>query len=186
MEDRKIIELYVHRDEKAITETSHKYGPYCFSIANRILNNKEDSDECVNDTWLKAWNLIPPTIPKYLHLFLAKLTRNLSFDKYRMEHAKKRGGGELSLVMDELEEVIADSGNVEAEYERKELAGIINGYLHSLPDRECNIFLRRYFYMETVKEIAKRYALSESNVSMTLSRTRKKLKEFLEKKEYVI
>ena len=186
MDDKNIVQLYWDRSEQAIVETDSKYGAYCYSIAYNALANNEDAEESVSDTYMAAWKSIPPRRPRFLSAFLGKLTRHISIDRWRRSSAKKRGGGELSLVMDELEEVIADSGNVEAEYERKELAGIINGYLHSLPDRECNIFLRRYFYMESVKEIAKRYALSESNVSMTLSRTRKKLKVFLEKKEYVI
>lgn len=184
MEDRRIIELYVHRDENAIAETSKKYGSYCFLIANRILNNREDSDECVNDTWFKVWNLIPPTIPEFLNLFLAKIIRNLSFDRYRIKSANKRGNGEIALVLDELEEVVAGSSDVESDYERKELIEAINSYLYSLSKRECNIFIRRYFYVESIREIAKRYDIKENNVSMILSRTRKKLKEHLKQEGF--
>lgn len=186
MEDKRIVELYLSRNESAIAETSSKYGSYCFSIANKILNNKEDSDECVNDTWLKVWNLIPPTVPAHLRLFLAKITRNLSFDKYRTKNAEKRGKGEISLVMDELQEVIAGSSNVEEGLEMKELVRTINEYLQSLPERECNIFVRRYFYVDSVKDIAKSYGIKQGNVSMILSRTRKRLKEHLEQEEYFI
>lgn len=186
MEDKRIIELYISRDEAAIAETENKYGSYCFSIANRILDNREDSDECVNDTWWKAWNVIPPTIPNHLHLLLAKITRNLSFDRYRIKYADKRGKGEISLVLDELQEVVAGSYDVEAGYERKELVRSINEYLHSLPERDCNIFIRRYFYVESTKQIAKRYEMKESNVLMVLSRTRKKLKQHLEQEEYYL
>jgi RNA polymerase sigma-70 factor (ECF subfamily) len=185
MDDSRIIKLYEERNELAISATSQKYGSYCFSIANKILENVEDADECVNDTWLKAWNLIPPQIPTYLNLFLAKIVRNLSFDKYRREHALKRGNGEISLVMEELEEVVADGNDVEASYEMKELIDEINKYLHTLPEKECNIFIRRYFYMEGVVEIANKYQMKQGNVSMILSRTRKKLKNYLEERELV-
>ena len=184
MEDRKIIELYVHRDEKAIKETSHKYGPYCFSIANRILNNKEDSDECVNDTWLKAWNLIPPTIPKYLHLFLAKLTRNLSFDKYRMEHAKKRGGGEIVLALEELENCV-DVSNTENTYEQKELTWVLNQFLSSLSETERNVFLCRYWYMDSIKAISEYSGFTQSKITSMLHRTREKLRKRLIEEGYL-
>ena len=186
MEDKKIIELYKKRNECAITETSNKYGSYCYTIANKILNNKEDSKESVNDTWLKAWNLIPPTIPAHLKLFLAKLTRNISFDRYRMRNADKRGNGEISLVLEELEETIADSNNIEKDIEMKELINLINEFLGKLPERECDIFIRRYFYVESVKEIAKKYGMKQGNVSVILSRVRNKLKVQLEKEEYYI
>ncbi len=185
MEDKDIVNLYLQRNKIAINETALKYGGYCKSIAKNILGNNEDADECVNDTWLKAWNLIPPQIPTYLNLFLAKIVRNLSFDKYRREHAMKRGNGEISLVMEELEEVVADGNDVEASYEMKELIDEINKYLHTLPEKECNIFIRRYFYMEGVVEIANKYKMKQGNVSMILSRTRKKLKNYLEERELV-
>ncbi len=183
MEDQKIIEMYLNREETAIEKTAEKYGTYCFSIADNILHNREDSEECVNDTWMKTWNCIPPTMPTYLKVFLGKITRNLSFDKYRAFHSEKRGGSEMSLVLDELDEVIAGSDSVESTYERKELIQAINSYLHTLSERDCNVFIRRYFFAEEVKTIAKRYELTASNVLMILSRTRKKLQKHLKEEE---
>ncbi|MBQ8527873.1 MAG: sigma-70 family RNA polymerase sigma factor [Lachnospiraceae bacterium] len=185
MEDKQIIELYNQRKETAIEQTAEKYGSYCFSIANNILHSHEDSEECVNDTWLKAWNAIPPTVPKYLRIFLGKITRNLSFDKYRAIHSESRGGGQFSVVLDELEEIVAGSQNVESQYEQKELVEAINKYLKRLPERDCNIFIRRYFYAEETSCIARRYEIKESNVLMILSRTRKKLHTFLKEEDFI-
>lgn len=185
MEDKQIIGLFFDRNESAIEKTAEKYGKFCFAIANNVLRNREDSEECVNDTWMKAWGSIPPTIPECLRIFLGKITRNLSFDKYRASHSAKRGGGEMALVLDELEEVVAGSSSVEAQLEEKMLVEAINTYLHKLPERECNVFIRRYFFAETTAQIAKRYDLKESNVLMILSRTRKKLQTYLIQEELV-
>jgi len=184
LEDKQIIELYCNRSENAIEKTAEKYGKFCFGIANNILQNREDTEECVNDTWMKAWLSIPPTIPDCLRIFLGKITRNLSFDKYRANHSAKRGGGEINLVLEELEEVIGNS-SVEAQLEGKMLTEAINTYLYKLPERDCNVFIRRYFFAETTSEIAKRYDLKESNVLMILSRTRKKLQAYLIQEELV-
>lgn len=183
MTDEEIVQLFFQRKEEAVQEINRKYGSYCFKIANSILNNREDSEECVNDTWMKTWNSIPPTIPTYLRVFLGKITRNLSFDKYRFLHSEKRGGGEIGLVLEELEEVIAGRNSVEALYEQKELIEAINTYLHTLSERDCNVFIRRYFFAEDAKTIAKKYDLKESNVQMILSRTRKKLQQHLKEEE---
>lgn len=179
--DEQIIELYWKRDEKAIKETNAVYESYCYSIANNILHNYEDSEECVNDTWMKAWNTIPPQRPNYLRIFLAKITRNLSLDKYRAKTANKRGGSELSIILDELEESIPSSTNVEHDVLEKELIQTINCFLHSLPSRNCDLFLRRYFFAEEIGSIARRYGMRESNVFVILSRTRKGLKDYLAK-----
>lgn len=186
MNDSQIIKLYWQRNECAIQETNSKYGAYCYSIANNILTSKEDSEECVNETWLRAWNTMPPQKPNRLNLFLAKITRNLSFDKFKAKTADKRGGGELTLVLDELESCIADSTDTEKEYSAKELNESINSFLHTLSECECNVFLRRYFYAESVTEISVRYELKESNVNVILSRARKKLRTHLEKEGYII
>ena len=185
MEDKQIIELYNRREESAIIQTAEKYGKYCFSIANNILHSDEDSEECVNDTWLKAWNAIPPTVPTYLRVFLGKITRNLSFDKYRASHSESRGGGQFAVVLDELAEVVAGSQDVEKQYEQKELVEAINSYLYELPERDRNIFIRRYFHAEETSLIAKRYEIKESNVLMILSRTRKKLHTFLKEEDFI-
>lgn len=186
MNDNKIVELYWQRKEDAIRETDLKYGAYCFAVANNILSNKEFSEECVNDTWLRAWNTIPPQRPNCLKMFLAKITRNLSFDKFKAENAYKRGGGEISAALDELKECLSDASDVESEIDIKELTSSINRFLHTLQKRESDVFLRRYFYVDSVSEIAKRYGLKKSNILVILSRTRKKLKMHLEKEGYVI
>ena len=185
MEDNQIIELYWQRDEGAISESSRKYGSYCQSIAFNILQNNEDSEECVNDTWLKAWDSMPPHKPDCLRLFLAKITRNLSFNRYNANKAKKRGGGEMTLVLDELAECISNETDPEEAIINKELNEYIIGFVHTLPERERNIFVRRYFFVDTVKSISKRYGLSENYVSVTLNRTRKMLKKKLKKEGYI-
>ncbi len=186
MEDYQIIELYWNRDEDAIEKTSQKYGAYCFAIANNILNNQEDSEECVNDTWLKAWNAMPPQKPDNLKLFLAKITRNLSLNRMEAQNAKKRGNGEYALVLDELSECIASYSDVEDTYLARELGEIVRKFVRKLPEREGNVFVRRYFFLESVAVIAKRYRLTENHVMVMLSRTRKKLKKYLVKEGYYI
>lgn len=186
MTDKQIVELYFERDERAIRETNKKYGAYCFRIADNILHNREDAEECVNDTWMKTWDAVPPAKPVYLNLFLAKIVRNLSFNRYQAKHAQKRGGGEMALVLEELEDCIAGLSDVEARYIAKELNTIINRFAHSLPERECNIFIRRYFYAEPLRDIARRYCLSHNAVAVSLSRTRKKLQKRLEKEGYFL
>lgn len=184
MEDSKIIAMYWQRNEEAIRSVSKKYGSYCLLVAKNILNTYQDAEECVNDTWLKSWNTIPPQRPNYLQMFLAKITRNIAIDRWRTNTRKKRGSGEMNLVLDELEECIAASNDVEREVELTILGETINTFLHSLPSRESDIFLRRYFYIETTASIAKKYHLKESNVLVILSRTRKKLKRQLQKEGY--
>lgn len=181
MDDDRIIELYWNRETDAIQESSDKYGAYCFSIAHHILHSKEDAEECVNDTWLKAWNAIPPQKPKKLQMFLAKITRNLAFDCFRARSTQKRGGGEIHLVLDELAECLASESDAATEYEFQELGQFIRQFVNRLPDRDRNIFLRRYFFTESVAEIAVRFGLSENHVMVILSRTRKKLKSHLQK-----
>ena len=186
MEDTLIIELYFQRNEKAIQETDKVYGNYCYKIADNILNNHDDSCECVNDTWLHTWNSIPPGKPNCLKLFLAKITRNLAFDYVRRNNAKKRGGDEVNLVLDELSEHISSRFTVEHEIEYKELVNAINAFLGTISKRDRCIFLRRYFYVEDVTVISKKYGISKQNILMILSRTRKKLKKYLEKEAYTI
>ena len=184
MEDSKFVELYWQKNENAIKETNSKYGAYCFSIADNILHNKEDSEECVNDTWLNAWNAMPPQKPTKLQMFLAKITRNLSFNCFNARSAEKRGGGEIVLVLDELAECLAGESDVTSEYEAKELGQCIRRFVRSLPERDSNVFVRRYFFTEPVAEIAKKYGLTENNVMVILSRTRTKLKTYLIKEGF--
>ena len=178
MEDDKIVQLYWDRDEAAITATSDKYGAYCLSISRNILGNHEDAQECVNDTYLKAWNTIPPHRPAMLSTFLGKITRNLSFDRYKASRRDKRGGSQTALVLDELGEIIADK-RTDDEIDRKEMIESINSFLSSLPPDKRKLFVCRYWYAFDISGIAKRFGITENNVSVTLNRLRKKLREYL-------
>lgn len=186
MEDEAIIKLYFARDERAVQETDRKYGRYCFALADAILHNDQDSEETVSDTYLKTWNAIPPKKPEVLKLFLAKITRNLAFTRWRAYSAQKRGGGEMALVLEELGECIAAPGGVEERLNGKELALAIRTFLDTLPEREQNIFLRRYFFVEESEAIARRYGMKRATVLRTLSRTREKLKAYLTKEGYAV
>ncbi len=186
MKDDAIIELYFQRDESAITESDAKYGAYCRTIAGNILRSREDTEECINDTWLRAWNAMPPTRPNVLKLFFAKIIRNISFDRYKRANAQKRGGGEIDIALSELEECIAAHSDVEDEIDAIELESSINRFLATIPATERNIFLRRYFYVEKAASIAQRYGIRESNVFVILSRTRTKLKKHLTDEGYFI
>ena len=179
MEDSKIIDLYWARKEQALAETDAKYGSYCRTIARNILRNFEDTEECVSDTWLHAWNSMPPQRPGILSAFLGRITRNLSFDRCKYQQAAKRGGGALPLALDELGECIPASGRVEHELEKKELAAAIDRFLRTLPERECSMFLRRYWYVDSVQSIAARYAIKENTAKSILFRTREKLRRYL-------
>lgn len=179
MEDTKIVQLYWNRDQNAITETAVKYGNYCTSIAKNILGNNEDAEECVNDTYLNAWNSMPTHWPEQLSTFLGKITRNLSFNKYKHHHADKRGGGEIALVLDELIDCVSDTNTVEQIIDRQELIKAINSFVRSLSIEKRNIFVRRYWYADSVSEIAKDYRMLQGSVSKTLERTRKQLKTYL-------
>lgn len=186
MKDDAIIDLYFKRDEYAIVESDTKYGGYCRAIAGNILWSREDTEECVNDTWLRAWNAMPPTRPNVLKLFFAKITRNISFDRYKKINAQKRGGGEVDIALSELEECISGKSDVEDEVAAKELEASINRFLDGISEKERNVFLRRYFYVEKVSSIAQRYSLSQSTVSVILSRTREKLKKHLSQEGYYL
>lgn len=185
MTDEKIIELFFQRNEMAIEETNKKYGAYCFQIANNILNNREDSEECLNDTWMNTWHSIPPTHPQNFKLFLAKIVRNLSFNKYKAKYSQKRGQGEISLILEELEECIAGQSDIESVFIAEELQNMINRFVCNLSPKEGNVFIRRYFYSDSIKNISKRYDISENHVRVILSRTRNKLKTMLKKEGYL-
>ena len=185
MTDTDIIDMYFARDQRAVEETQKRYGGYCYSIAQRMLDNKEDSEECVNDALLSAWNSIPPNRPKYLNLFLAKLTRNRALDRIKVENAKKRGGSEVNLIYEELSECIGDGRDIESELMAKELSQAVNDFTSELPEREGDILIRRYFFMESVKDIAEEYDMTPGNVSVSLNRTRAKLRKYLEANGYI-
>ncbi len=185
MRDEEIVELYWQRDERAITETSNKYEKYCYTISYNILNSAEDCQECLNDTWLNTWNSIPPARPYSLKMFVAKIVRNLAFNRYNANTAQKRNNGQMPLVLNELEECIASGANVEQEVMARELSRTVNSFIRSLPEKEGNIFIRRYFYAESIREIAHKYRMSENSVTVSLSRTRQKLKAYLQEEGYI-
>lgn len=184
MEDGNILDLFFDRDERALEETRKKYGGYCFTVANGILGCTEDAEEVVSDTWLRAWDSIPPQRPVFLRLFLGKITRNLAFTRWRNQTAAKRGGGETELVLEELSECIPGRESVDDSLNAKELGKTIRSFLDTLSEREQDIFLRRYFYAEQTPAIAGRYGMKDANVLRILSRTRKKLKDYLTKEGY--
>lgn len=186
MEDLEIVELYWNRNEDAIKETSKKYGNYCYSISYNILNNNEDAQECVNDTYLGAWNAIPPHHPNILSTFLGKITRRLSLNKWREKNAQKRGGGEVVLSFDELEECIGTNDYAKEELEAQELANKINTFLNTLKEDERKVFVCRYFYFESIDDIAVRFMFTQSKVKMMLKRTRDKLKDYLVKEGVLV
>ena len=184
MDDAKIVQLYFDRDKQAITETATKYGNYCTSIAINILGNREDTEECVNDTYLNTWNAIPPNRPKKLSAFLGKIVRNLAFNRYKHNTAAKRGAGELPAVLDELGECVSDREDVEEAYDYTELVADINAFFSTLTTKKRNIFVRRYWYADSVSEIAARYNMSCFAVSMMLTRLREKLRNYLTERGY--
>jgi len=152
MEDDKIIDLYWERSETAISETSEKYGRYCLYIANNILHNDEDATECVNDTYLGAWNAMPPQRPNRLSTFLGKITRNISLNRFKQYRAEKRGFGQTSLVLSELEDCIPAADNVEKAVDEMDLVESINRFLYALPDAKRKVFVRRYIRFAKKKE----------------------------------
>ena len=179
MNDREIVNLYWQRSEQAISETERKYGSYCHIIAYNILENSEDSEECVNDTYLNAWNSMPPHRPNILATFLGKITRNLALNKYKHNTADKRGNGQAPLVLDEIAEFVSGTDNVEQEINRKELILAINHFLKKLPSDKRNIFVCRYWYFDSISDIAAHFDMTENNVSVTLNRLRLKLRNYL-------
>lgn len=184
MEDKEIIELFLGRSEKAISEASAKYKSYCMKIACNILGSPLDAEECINDALLKVWEIIPPNKPEMLSTFLGKITRNLAINVRRRQLTEKRGGGQTEAVFEELSELISDR-NIEQEQERKELVGEINAFLRGVPERKRNIFICRYWYCDSVSDIASQFGISENNVSVTLNRIRIKLRKHLEKAGYL-
>ena len=179
MEDEKIVSLYWNRSEQAIAETSLKYGKYCYSIAYNILCSDQDAEESVNDTYMDAWNSMPPHKPSVLSAFLGKITRRLSIDRWRKNRAQKRGGGAMIWVLDELEECISEESSLEEELEKQRLREVINSFVASLQTTEQKVFLCRYWYMDPIDSICRQFGFSESKVKSMLMRTRQKLKIIL-------
>lgn len=184
MEDSRIVELYWQRSEDAIRETDLKYGQYCFSIAHNILTNAEDARESVNDTYLGAWNSIPPHKPAVLSTYLGKLTRRIAINRWKKNNASKRGGGEIVLALEELGECVSASRNMEEQLHSAELSKALNRFVMSLPIPERRVFICRYWYMDPINRIAVQFGFSESKVKSMLHRTRKKLFVFLQKEGF--
>ena len=184
MNDAEIVLLYWERNEQAIPATAEKYENYCTTIARNILGNREDAEECVNDTYLHAWNAMPPHRPAILATFLGKITRNLSLNRFRHNTADKRGGGALPAVLDELSELVSGGDDVEQAFHTGELVKAIDAFLDTLsPEKRC-IFVRRYWYTDSISDIAVRFGMKDGAVTMTLSRLRKKLHSYLEERGF--
>ncbi len=181
MEDQEIYALYWKRNEQAIAATHQKYGSWCRGIAHRILNVKEETEECVSDTYLTVWNNIPPQRPQVFRAWLGKITRNLALTRYRRLTAEKRGGGETPLVLAELSYCVSGDPGADVAVESKEVTRVLNQFLADLPETQRNIFMRRYWHMASIAEIANVYHMSESKVTSMLFRLRKQLRALLEK-----
>ncbi len=184
MEDKDIIDLYLSRDEQALEKTAEKYGHYLFTIAMNVLLSREDSEECVNDAYLSAWSSIPPNQPKLFSAYLANLVRNAAISLYRKKHSEKRIGSQYELSLEELSEVIPGQESVEKAVESAELSGIISRFLKTVGRDARNVFLLRYYYHDSVNEIAVSTGFTAAKVKVLLHRTRRKLKAELEKEGY--
>ena len=186
MEDEKIIELYWQRSPQAIDETSRKYGAYCMRLSMNILMNREDSEENVNDTYLRVWNAIPPQRPQFFAAFLGRIARNLALNRWEKCSAGKRGGGQIPLALEELAQCVPAPDHVERAAENQALTELLDAFLGGLPSETRKIFLQRYWYLCSVKEIAEDLGIGESKVKTTLFRTRNKLKQHLEKEGVIL
>ena len=184
MEDEAIVSLYWERSEQAINETEQKYGGFCYSVAYHMLHNAEDAAESVNDTYLEAWNSMPPHKPNSLAAFLGRITRRLSVDRWRSNHAEKRGGGVYPVLLDELSECIPSTASVERQVELKELAETVNCFLRELPSEKQQVFLRRYWYGDSMEELAKNFGFSVSKIKSMLFHIREHLREHLKKEGF--
>ncbi len=181
MEDYQIVDLYWARQETAITQTEKKYGKMLHSLSFSLLSSHEDAEECVNDTYLGAWNAMPDARPVYLGPFLSKITRRLSIDRWRREHREKRGGA--TALTEELTECIPDGDTPATEYERGLLREELNAFLRTLPEEKRAIFVRRYFYAQSVAKIADELGIGEAKVKVVLHRLREQLKGRLEARD---
>ena len=186
MNDSDIIQLYWDRNDRAIRETSEKYGRYCGSIAKNILGNAQDAEECVNDTYFNAWNAMPTHWPERLAAFLGKITRNLSLNRYKRSHAEKRGCGEFVLVLEELADCVSGTDTVEQEIDRRELIRAVNSFVSGLPERKRHLFVRRYWYADPIADIADVYGMGAGNVAKTLERVRKQLRIYLMERGFAL
>lgn len=181
MQDSQIVTLYFDRNPRAIEETDAKYGNYCYSIVHNILQNKEDAEESVSDSYLALWNSIPPHKPAVLRTFLGKIARRTALNAWERNRTQKRGGGEVALALEELSEHLTDGVTPENALETAELTGILNEFLRKLPKTERQVFVCRYWYLDPIASIAQRFGFTESKVKSMLWRTRMKLRNTLSK-----
>lgn len=184
MDDNEIIELFLTRDEGAIQAAAQRYGAYCASIAKGILGDQGAAEECVNDTWLKCWQSIPPQRPRSLKGFAGRIARNLALSARRADSAQKRGGGQVELALDELGDVVSGGETPEGALDRAAFREALDGFLAALPDRHRNLFLRRYWYLDSVEQLAKRFGMSKTQVTTTLHRLRMKLRVHLQQEGF--
>lgn len=182
MDDSKIIELYMNRDETAISETERQYGAYCRTIASNILSIQEDAEECVNDAYLTAWNRIPPEHPDSLRAWLGRVTRNSALNKWNREHARKRYNG-ITMLLDELAECVPSSDTREAAEESRSISLCISTWLLTLPEEDRKLFVRRYWYGEPLNDLAASYKTSSQAIAQKMYRLRRALKAALEKED---
>ena len=185
MDDERITDLFRQRDEEALVLTEQAYGSFLLALSRRILGNEEDARECVNDCLLEAWNSIPPHEPANLENFLGRIVRRRAIDRLRRENSLKRGGGEAALALEEFENALSAAETPESALEHKELAGAVQDFVRSLKQPERDLFVRRYWFLDTEKELAARWQMSRGQVAMKLSRTRRQLAEYLKKKEWI-
>lgn len=185
MEDEKIIDLFFVRSEQAIRELDNKYGKICHNFSYNIVNSRQDAEECVNDAYLGAWNAIPPAKPNPLLSYIVKIVRNISLKIYYRKEAAKRSS-HYTIAVEEIEACIAAPNTVEAEIEARELACIIGDFLDTLTAENRVIFMRRYWFADSYKDIAKFVGLSEKNISVRLTRIRQKMKEYLAEREVLV
>lgn len=183
MEDREIVDLYWQRSDRAISESAHKFGGYCYTIAYQICANAEDADECVNDTWFRAWNLMPDKRPSILSAFLGRITRNYALDCYRARTSQKRGGGETALALDELYDCVPASASAEKRFEQKLLEEAIRDFVAALPETERKVFVARYWFLAPIAAIANRTGFTPGKIKSMLHRTRGKLRVYLEEED---
>lgn len=186
MDDNQIIALFLARDEDAIQAAQRQYGAYCAAIANGILDDPGAAEECVNDTWLKCWQSIPPQRPRSLRGYAGRIVRNLALSVRRADNAQKRGGGQVQLALDELSEVVSGGETPEGALDRQAFRAALDGFLADLPERSRNLFLRRYWYLDSVEQLAKRFRMSKTQVTTTLHRLRGKLRAHLEQEGFEV
>ena len=179
MDDQEIIARFFARDEEGLTAARARYEPYCAAVARSLLNDPRDQEECLSDTWLRAWNAIPPQRPRSLGAFLAKITRNLAINRLRDGNAQRRGGGQVPLALEELGECVSLEGSPEGELDRQAAEEALNRFLDGLPPLQREVFLRRYWYLDSIEDIARRAGWSKSRVTTTLHRLRVRLRAHL-------